>query len=120
MKTETEYKTVCDKCFRKTWYEKEQGCHVRDIDGVLCSGTLRVIDYTNIDLKYSSLKIGERFTFKDLAGNVKRYTLGRTTGWKPCLLLMHNSRSRYSSLTVNAPEIEYIGGGVYQVQTYFN
>lgn len=21
------YKTICDKCFRKTWYEEEQQCH---------------------------------------------------------------------------------------------
>lgn len=127
-----QYKTQCDKCYKRTWYETEQQCHmsypksetcslghVHQIEPYTtqrCTGTLRVIDYTNIN---TYLTIGERYTFKDKAGLVKRFTLGRTTGWKPCLILLHNARSTGSSITINAPEIKGIGGGIYQVDTYF-
>jgi hypothetical protein len=71
---------------------------------VPCTGTLRVIDYTNVR---TSLKIGERYTFRDKAGHVKRFRLGCSTGWKPCLLLLHNSRSTGSANTVNGPDIKW-------------
>lgn len=128
---QNEYKTVCDKCFKKTWYETEQPCHmsypkretcdtcghthVDDEKQEKCKGTLRLIDYTNVRTR---LSIGERYTFVDKNGVKKRFTLGKTTGWKPCLLLMHNARSTGSSITVNAPDIQY-KDGAYTTNTYF-
>jgi len=127
-----EYKTQCDKCGGGTWYDKEQQCQRWFVDKTRCNlghwhedeprhetrcvGTLRVIDYTNIR---TYLTIGERYTFQDNAGVVKRFTLGRTTGIKPRLLLLHNSRSTGSDLLVNGPEIVALGGGVYKVNTLF-
>ena len=92
--------------------------HKHEIDPLKmepCGGTLKVIDYTNVK---TSLTIGERYTFRDKAGIVKRYRLGRTTGWKPRLILLHNARSIGSSITVNAPDIEY-RNGAYETGTYF-
>jgi hypothetical protein len=126
-----EYKTVCDRCFQKTWYEIEQPCKRSHEDGehcslghwhgngktVPCGGTLRVIDYTNVR---THLQKGERYTFIDKEGNKKRFTLGATNGWKPVLLLLHNARSHGSSITINAPDIKWQPENqAYFVPTYF-
>lgn len=51
-----DYKTICDKCYRKTWYEGEQPCHVAG-----CTGTLRVISSENLDERLTRFyKSGER------------------------------------------------------------
>jgi len=129
-----EYKTICDTCGKRTWYEEEQACHMSYAKGATCDmghyheeepyvterckGTLRVIDYTNT--KTHLVTVGERYTFQDKRGVQKRFTVGKTTGWKPCLLLLHNARSTGSSRTINAPEIKALGGGVYEVDTYFD
>lgn len=126
-----EYKTQCDKCGHRTWYETEQPCtmsypkkchcdagHVHTYpDGrqEKCGGTLRVIDYSGIR---THLIIGERYTFRDKAGTVKRYTLGRTTGHRPALLLLHNARSISSGNIVRADQIKY-RDGLYECETYF-
>ncbi len=130
MKDKNEFKTICNKCYKKTWYETEQPCHMSYAKKTTCetcghthvsdtqekcTGTLRLIDYTNVR---THLTIGERYLFSDKNGNKKRYTLGRTTGWKPCLLLMHNARSTGSSITVYAPDIQY-KDGAYFTNTYF-
>lgn len=126
-----EYKTQCDTCGKRTWYETEQKCHYSypakkvcnlghehqdsPIKMVPCNGTLRVIDYTNVR---TYLTLGERYAFRDKNGIVKRFTLGRTTGWRPVLLLMHNARSTGSSITVNAPDVAW-NNGAYDCGTYF-
>ena len=110
---ENEYKTICDTCSKRTWYKEEQQCHMER-----CTGTLRVIDNINVLTHY--ITIGERYTFQDLRGTQKRFTVGKTTGRKPCLLLLHNSRSMSSSITIKAPEIEPVGNGIYKVNTYFD
>ena len=128
---EDTYTTVCNKCYKKTWYETEQPCHMsypksktcslghvhinNPYETERCTGTLMVIDKTNIN---THLTVGERYTFRDKAGIVKRFTVGRTSGWKPCLLLLHNARSTGSSITVNAPDIHY-KNGAYETNTYF-
>jgi hypothetical protein len=119
MTDKKEFKTQCDKCGKRTWYETEQPCHMSYFKKTTCdtcghththdtqeqcTGTLRVIDYTNVR---THLSIGERYTFIDKNGNKKRFTLGRTTGWKPLLLLMYNARSTGSSITVKAPDITW-------------
>lgn len=128
-----EYLTICDKCYKKTWYDTEQPCKMSYLDYkvcdlghkhdgekmIKCTGTLRLIDDTNVK---THLSIGSRYTFQDSTGKKKRFTLGKTTGWKPCLLLLHNSRSSGSSLTVNAPDISYTidkGQAVYKINNYY-
>jgi len=66
----TEYKTVCNKCGRKTWYEKEQPCHcsyaatktcptcghtetLLPIKKVKCTGTLKIIDNSQLDSRFT-------------------------------------------------------------------
>lgn len=61
-----EYKTICDTCGKKTWYETEQQCHcvypeketcstcghseeVYLLKDVRCKGTLRKIDNSELD-----------------------------------------------------------------------
>lgn len=124
-----EYLTICDKCYKRTWYDTEQQCHYKYEDfktcdlghkhgtGEMkrCEGTLRVIDNTNAK---TYLTIGERYSFRDKNGLVKKFTLGKTTGWKPCLLLLHNSRSTGSSLCVNAGDLNY-KDGAYNTNIYF-
>ena len=60
------YKTICDSCGRKTWYETEQQCHcvypkrrvcktcghseeIEPIKMIRCKGTLRKIDNSQLD-----------------------------------------------------------------------
>jgi len=54
-----DYKTICDTCHRKTWYEKEQKCKCEG-----CTGTLKKITYKQEydDRKYI-------------------YAMGRSGGW---------------------------------------
>ncbi|MDD5355694.1 MAG: hypothetical protein PHY56_04115 [Candidatus Omnitrophica bacterium] len=66
-----QYKSVCDNCGKKTYYEEEQQCHffypasrkcetcghtetIEPVKMVRCTGTLRLIDNSQLD---------ERFTF---------------------------------------------------------
>ena len=49
-----DYKTRCDKCYRKTWYEDEQPCHVSD-----CTGTLKKITHNQVyDNRKAILALG--------------------------------------------------------------
>ena len=54
---------------------------------------------------------GERIIVKFSYGEVRRGTIGVTTGHKPCFLLMLTKRSLGSSYTINKlDEIKRIGG----------
>lgn len=93
-----QYKTVCDKCYRKTWYETEQPCHCTryDADGnpFPCGGTLRVIDYSNLDSRLTPYhETGERVEITYKNGEKIRCYVGMSTGWKPVYLEIKNSRS---------------------------
>ena len=106
-------KTVCNKCYRSTWYETEQPCHcqyedkktcdkcghteiIKPIKMIPCGGTLKVIDYSELDKNnllisayenHSRLKI----TYKD--GTNERMYIGKSTGWKPCWLIIKRNDS---------------------------
>lgn len=102
-----EYKTVCDTCYQKTWYETEQPCkqtifkgcptcgsHEKIDKPTQCKGTLRVIDYSDLDERLTPYyKSGERvkITYKD--GSIARGTIGKSTGWKPIYLIIKTTRS---------------------------
>jgi hypothetical protein len=64
-----DYKTVCNKCGRKTWYEDEQQCHcfypasrtcetcghteqIEPTKMVRCTGTLKKIDNSELDSRF--------------------------------------------------------------------
>lgn len=113
---ETEYKTVCDKCGRKTWYETEQQCHCsypetdtcntcghteQDYNNMIrCTGTLKVIDNSALDERFTTYyNSGERVEivwkkgFEDYTGygcktdgRKARFYVGKSTGWKPIYL----------------------------------
>ena len=54
---------------------------------------------------------GERVTVKFSYGEIKRGTIGISSGWKPIFLLMLTKRSSGSSYTINKlDEIKRIGG----------
>ena len=92
------YKTVCDVCYRKTWYEGPRKCSYNP-----CPGTLRVIDYSGIPEKFKNyLGTGERVRVKFSWGEVKTGTIGLTTGWKPALLLILTRRSHGSSYILDS------------------
>ena len=97
-----DYKTVCNKCSRRTWYETEQPCHVNG-----CMGTLKVIDNSELDKRFEDAYInGYRVEvtwkkgFEDFTGygcrtegRKARFTVGKSTGWKPVYLMILTSRS---------------------------
>ena len=54
---------------------------------------------------------GERITVKFSYGEIKRGTIGITTGWKPIFILMLTKRSLGSSYTITKKdEFKRIGG----------
>ena len=100
-----DYKTVCDTCGRKTWYETEQPCKCSYIekcgecgkpldDGEMipCKGTLRVIDNSNIDPMFLQY-LHKRVEATTKTGERERFIVGRSTGWKPSLLKIKTIRS---------------------------
>lgn len=101
------YKTVCDKCFQKTYYKTEQPCKRTIFSGCptcgshenidkpsICTGTLRVIDNSELDSRFDSYYQSKQrieITYED--GEKARGTIGKSTGWKPCYLLIKTVRS---------------------------
>jgi hypothetical protein len=104
---EDDYKTVCDICGQKTWYETEQPCKRTIFSGcpkcgshenidkpTQCTGTLRIIDTSDLDTRldyyYQSHK---RVEIEYASGETARGTIGKSTGWKPVYLLIKTIRS---------------------------
>jgi hypothetical protein len=114
--TDPEYKTVCDRCGRGTWYEDPQPCrmsrptycptcHQTTGEGP-CGGTLRVIDRSDLAPAFApyygtGVRVRVKFSYSDeeLTG-----TIGRTTGWRPAYLLMRRSSDRGSIYTLAAAD----------------
>lgn len=100
------YKTVCDKCRKKTWYETEQQCHaeypaaktcktcghteiIEPIKIVRCTGTLRVIDNAGLDERFTPYYENNKrveVLYKD--GATERFNIGKSTGWKPVYIML--------------------------------
>ena len=112
------YKSICDKCYRKTWYDAEQQCHctypkkkicktcghIEELDTMeRCTGTLKLIDNSELNTRFDSFyNSGQRVevSFRDSNGKEykrKRGYIGKTTGWKPSYMLLLRSNSTGSS-----------------------
>lgn len=92
-----DYKTMCDKCGKKTWYETEQPCKMTILDGcktcgsrefiykeVKCTGTLRVIDNSGLNPRAKRFyETGEQVEIVYSNGEKTRCYIGKSTGWKP-------------------------------------
>ena len=112
-----EYKTVCDKCGGKTWYETEQPCQRTISRGCetcgshefvskqeKCTGTLRVISNENLDERLTPFyKSGERVEVIEPDGTKNRFWVGKSTGWKPCYLEI-KKRNSYGGAQAYIPE----------------
>lgn len=112
----SEYKTICDHCGEKTYYETEQSCKRtvykyckechQPTSPIPCPGTLRVIDNSDLNPafhRYYRKDIRIEVAFRSPDGSEyerKRGTIGKTTGWKPVYLLMLTRRSSGSSHTI--------------------
>lgn len=95
-----EYKTICDKCGIKTWYETEQPCKNTIFTGcptcgsheliskeTKCKGTLRLIDNSGLDERFARYyENKERVEVIEPDGSKNRFWVGKSTGWKPCYL----------------------------------
>lgn len=124
-----EYKTICDKCGIKTWYEKKQPCKATIFIGcpncgshenisteTKCTGTLRVIDNSELDPRLTSYyESGERveITYKD--GSKTRCYIAKSTGWKPCYLEIAKANSTGGILIHLPKDAEVRGTGKYRV-----
>ncbi len=123
-----EYTSLCDKCYQRGWHEVETPCvrkyakkcyecvHPHTLNELVqCTGINRIIDNSELP----ELTPGARYSFKDKTGKVKRYTFGKTTGWKPVGLLMHNARSTGSSYTLKKSDIlNSIYARIIEINTY--
>lgn len=124
-----DYKTICDICGRKTWYEKEQQCqcsypkektcrtcgHTEQLKKIVqCTGTLRLIDNSDLDKRFTSFyKTGERIevTYKDKTK--ERFYIGKSTGWKPTYLEIMKRNSTGGSALCSKRIIDIKGLGIY-------
>ena len=123
-----EYKTICDTCNKKTWYETEQPCKMTNWKGckecgshenisksVKCTGTLKPIDNSNLDPRLTPFyKSGERveITYKD--GTKERFYVGKSTGWKPTYLEIKKSNSYGGSCAYVPGDATIRGTGTYK------
>lgn len=110
-----EYKAVCDRCGRQTWYETEQPCHMsrptycpccqQQTGEGPCGGTLRVIDRSQLAPAFAGYhRTGQRIRVRFDNGEEKTGTVGKTTGWRPVYLLMARSDSIGSSDLLSAKD----------------
>ena len=104
---DNEYKTVCDNCQIKTWYETERPCQNTIFRGCptcgsheiiskeeKCEGMLKVIDNSELDERFTPFyKSGERVEVVYKSGEKERFYLGKSTGWKPIYLTIKKSNS---------------------------
>lgn len=118
-----DYKTVCNKCGLKTWYETEQPCTNTIFEycptcgsgefiskPVKCNGTLKVIDNSGLNEMFNSyFESGERIEVTYTDGTKERFYVGKSTGWKPCYLMIKKSNS-YGGEAVFTENIKRIRG----------
>lgn len=106
-----EYKSICDKCNRKTFFDKEQPCHFTypevetcdkcghkrkafPIRMIPCGGTLRVIDYSLLDERFSEYyKSGQRIEVTYDSGETERFFVGKGIGNRPTWIKIKTSHS---------------------------
>ena len=124
-----EYKTICDKCYQKTWYETEQPCKRTIFDGCqecgsheyiskehLCEGTLRVIDNSKLDSRLTPYyESGERVEVTYKWGEVERFYVGKSTGWKPIYITIKRRNSIAGGGVLSNDSITSVRGlGIYK------
>lgn len=102
-----EYKSVCDSCYQKTWYETEQPCKNTIFKGCKtygshqiinkpkqCKGTLRLIDNSLLDDRFEPFyDNGQRIEVTYKWGEKERFYVGKSTGWKPIYLAIKKRNS---------------------------
>ena len=107
MRTQTEYKTICNKCMQGTWYETEQPCHREVFNGCneckshenisrkqKCTGTLKIIDNSSLNIRATRFyDSGERVRISYKDGTITRCYIGKSIGWKPIYLEILKSNS---------------------------
>jgi len=125
--------TVCDRCYRGTWYAEEgpcrrsrqqscPTCHQGLDKYAPCGGTLRIIDPSNLAPGFTSAYQSEdrvRVRFSD--GTKLTGTIGKTMGWHPVYILMRTARSTSSIWTLSAKDrIVAVRRGRTYIRTYFS
>jgi hypothetical protein len=106
-----EYKSICNKCNRRTFFDKEQPCHITypaiatcgtcghkrkeyPIRMIPCGGTLKVIDYSLLDERFAEYyKSGQRIEVTYDSGETERFFVGKGIGNKPTWIKIKTSHS---------------------------
>lgn len=107
--------TVCDRCYRGTWYPDEgpcrmsrptrcETCHQTTGEGP-CGGTRRIIDRSALSPRFAPFyESGDRIRVRFASGEELTGTVGRTTGWHPAYLLMRRANDRGSIYVLGADD----------------
>lgn len=111
------HKSVCDRCYRGTWYEVEgQPCRFSVPNRCECcgqglgterpcGGKLRLIDRSDLAPQFAGYyESGERIRVRFSYGEERTGTVGKTTGWRPAYLLIPRSDSTGSSDVLGAED----------------
>ena len=122
--------TVCDRCYRGTWYAESGPCRMsrlahcptcgQSTGDVPCGGTLRVINRSSLAPAFASAyESGERIRVRFASGEEMTGTVGKTSGWQPCYLLMRRATDAGSIYTLAAGDrIVAVKRGSRYVATY--
>ena len=101
--------SVCDHCYRGTWYEVEgMKCRMSINDRCECCGQvkgekpcpgkLRLINRSGLAKRFERYyESGQRIRVRLVDGRELTGTVGKTMGWMPSYMLMARSDSRGSS-----------------------
>ena len=105
--------SVCDRCYRGTWYTGGEMCRMsrptrckccgQTTGEEPCGGTLRAIDRSALAPAFARYhESGERIRVRFADGREATGTIGKSTGWRPVYLLMPRVDSIASSDTLGA------------------
>lgn len=109
------HKTVCDRCYRGTWYETERPCHMsrptycptchQATGDEPCGGTLRVIDRSTLAPQFAGYyESGDRIRVRFAGGEELTGTVGKTSGWRPAYMLLRRSSDTGSMYLLHADD----------------
>lgn len=106
--------SVCDRCYRGTWYPGGERCHYsrptrckccgQTTGEEPCGGTLRAIDTSALAPAFARYyESGARIRVQ-VAGETMTGTVGKTTGWRPSYMLLRSANARSSSVLLSADD----------------
>lgn len=107
-----DYKSVCNFCYNKTYYEDMPHQCERVVNGERCPGELLLIDNSELDPRFTPYyESGEKICVTYEWGEKEIFYVGKSNDWKPIYIaLKQKNSSSGSGIIANAvTKIEPLG-----------